>query len=562
MGNKKGAQAVSSAEHASPLYLPNQAVAFFDKDRRLIGCDDGFRKLLGVNKSLVEPNACLNDILLKCIGSDIRVPEKGAEVEILDEWLHFMEIGQPVVFQKSSLKLIQLRLNFLNNGGVSLLVSDASSSMVGDVIAIAGQLKTVVENITQGISLFDRNCNLVLCNQRFLELMDFPQELGQPGTSMANLFRYNAERGEYGPGNIDHQVNERMELAYRFEPHHLERTRTDGTVVEVCGNPLQDGFVTTYNDITVQKKIAEALEESNLSLERRVKLRTAELQAELQTRINTEEQLRNAMSKEQLASRSKNEFLANMSHELRTPLNCIIGFSELLKNESFGPLGQERYKDYCADINNAGVHLLEVLNDILDVSKLETGDMGLLETEVDLSAIIESSVTMLSNRADSQNISLVTEIPNDLPYLYADARRVKQVLINLLSNAVKFSIDEGEVIITASVGKKGNISLTVADKGIGISDEDLAKVVDPFHQVSEALTRNHEGTGLGLHIVNSLVELHGGQVVIESELGVGTSVCVSFPRERSLDRLSVTSSVQEHKANQDLEVNSDNRPLH
>ncbi|WP_085907566.1 sensor histidine kinase [Kiloniella majae] len=562
MGKQKGTQAEEPAEYASPLYLPNQAVAFFDKDRRLIGCDDDFQKLLGISKSLVEPSTCLNDLLLKCIGSDIRVPAKGADVEILDEWLHFMEIGQPVVFQKPSLELTQIRMNSLNNGGLSLLVSDASSCMVGDVIAIAGQLKTVVENITQGISLFDRNCKLVLCNQRFLELMDFPQELGRPGTSMADLFRYNAERGEYGPGNIEHQVNERMELAYKFEPHHLERTRTDGTVVEVCGNPLQDGFVTTYNDITVQKKVAEALEESNLSLERRVKLRTAELQAELQTRINTEEQLRNAVSKEQLASRSKNEFLANMSHELRTPLNCIIGFSELLKNESFGPLGQERYKDYCADINNAGVHLLEVLNDILDVSKLESGDMDLLETEVDLSAVIESSVVMLANRADSQNISLITEIPKDLPYLYADARRVKQVLINLLSNAVKFSREQGEVVITASVAKQGNICLTVADKGIGISNEDLAKVMDPFHQVSEALTRNHEGTGLGLHIVSSLVELHGGHVVIESELGVGTSVCVYFPCGRSLDRAAVISPSEEHKSNQDAEANPVNRPLH
>ncbi|KLN62562.1 hypothetical protein WH96_03555 [Kiloniella spongiae] len=562
MEKQKVTQADSSAEYASPLYLPNQAVAFFNQDRRLIGCDNDFRKLLGISKSLVEPNACLNDILLECIGSDIRVPAKGAEVEILDEWLHFMEIGQPIVFQKPSLKLTKIRMNFLNNGGIYLLVSDASASMMGGVIAIAGQLKTVIENITQGISLFDRDCKLVLCNQRFLELMDFPQKLGKPGTSMADLFRYNAERGEYGPGNIDHQVNERLELAYKFEPHHLERTRTDGTVVEVCGNPLQDGFVTTYTDITVQKKVAEALEESNLSLERRVKLRTAELQAELQTRINTEEQLRNAMSKEQLASRSKNEFLANMSHELRTPLNCIIGFSELLKNESFGPLGQERYRDYCVDINNAGVHLLEVLNDILDVSKLESGDMNLLETEVDLSAVIDSSMTMLANRADSQNISLITEVSKDLPYLYADARRIKQILINLLSNAIKFSSEQGEVIITAAVIKQGNICLTVADKGIGISNEDLAKVMDPFHQVSEALTRNHEGTGLGLHIVNSLVELHGGQVAIESELGVGTSVCVSFPQERSLDRSSVTSSVQGPKADQDAEANPDHRPLH
>ncbi|WP_417431057.1 PAS-domain containing protein [Kiloniella sp.] len=558
MGKHKVTQAGPPVDYTSPLYLPKQAVAFFDDDHNLIGSDNDFQKLLGVPKDSVKGGTSLNDILLRCICSDVRVNAKGAEAEILDEWLYFMGIGQAIVFQKPSLELTQIRMNKLSSGGASVLVSDASSCLVGDVIAIAGQLKTVVENITQGISLFDRNCKLVLCNKRFLELMDFPEELGKPGTSMADLFRYNAERGEYGPGNIDQQVHERMELAYKFEPHHLERTRTDGTVVEVCGNPLQDGFVTTYNDITVQKRVAEALEEANLGLEHRVKQRTAELQTELQTRIKTEERLRSAVSKEQLASRSKNEFLANMSHELRTPLNCIIGFSELLKNESFGPLGQERYKDYCFDINNAGVHLLEVLNDLLDVSKLESGDMDLVETEVDLSTVIESSVAMLSNKADSHNISLITELPSDLPYLYADARRIKQVLINLLSNAVKFSREEGDVVITVSGNKRDGISLSIADKGIGISKEDLPKVMDPFHQVSEALTRNHEGSGLGLHIVKSLIELHGGRVVINSELGVGTNVCVHFPRERSVDRAPVNKT----KGSKSTEISLGNRPLH
>ena len=558
MGKHKGTEAELSAEYSSPLYLPNQAVAFFDGDHRLIGCDDDFQKLLGLGQSHVENDTPLNDILLNCINNDVRVSAKGCGAQILDEWLYFMGIGQPVVFQKPNLELIQIRMARLNNGSLSVVVTDASSSLMGDVIAIAGQLKTVVENITQGISLFDRNCNLVLCNQRFLELMDFPEELGKPGTSMAELFRFNAERGEYGPGDVDHQVHERMALAFKFEPHQFERTRTDGTVVEVCGNPLQDGFVTTYSDITVQKRFAEALEESNQSLERRVKQRTAELQEELQTRIKTEEQLRSAVSKEQLASRSKNEFLANMSHELRTPLNCIIGFSELLKNESFGPLGQDRYKDYCQDINNAGVHLLEVLNDILDVSKLESGDVDLLETEVDLSVVIESSVAMLSNKAASYNISIKTEVPDDLPYLFADARRVKQMLINLLSNAVKFSGKAGDVIVSASGNKNDGICLSIADKGIGISKENLAKVMDPFQQVSEALTRDHEGTGLGLHIVKSLIELHSGYVTIDSELGVGTNVCVHFPQERSIDR----AFIKNNKSKKSAAISHDNRSLH
>ncbi|MFD2204660.1 PAS-domain containing protein [Kiloniella antarctica] len=520
----------------SPLYLPKQAVAYFSANQKLITCDTDFQKFLDLSNDLVESDTSLARILLSCVEEDLNSKPEDIKCQTLDEWLYFLGLGQPVVFQKNNQKLIQLRTASMINGGLSLIVSDASSCLAGGITAIAGQLQTVVESITQGITLFDRNCNLVLCNDRFLELMDFPRALGKPGTPLAELFRYNAKKGEYGPGNVDEQVRERMALAYKFEVHQIQRKRSDGSVVEVCGNPIQDGFVTTYTDVSAQKMAESALKEANSSLEKRVKLRTVELQAELLNRIETEERLIEAMEKEQLANRAKTEFLANMSHELRTPLNCIIGFSELLKNEAFGPLGQERYRDYSVDIYQAGVHLLDVLNDVLDVSKFESGDVDLRESEIDLYDLMNSSFKMMVNRAQIQGISLTLDLPNDLPYLYGDPRRVKQILLNVLSNAVKFSKAGGEVRVTASLSAEGNMCFDITDQGIGIGPKDLEQVMEPFQQTGDAFTRSHDGTGLGLHIVKSLIELHDGQVRIESELGEGTSVYLQFPNIRVRDK--------------------------
>ncbi len=562
MGKTKYQRMVGNTHHASPLYLPKQAVAFLNVNHELIACDADFQKIMGLADDLVKPRTSLSEIVLFCVEEDQQAKPGDNKSQILDEWLYFLGLGQPVVFQRTNALLLQLRMTPMTNGGLSLVISDASSCLTGGLTAIAGQLQTVVENMTQGISLFDRNCNLVLCNDRFLELMDFPRELGQPGTALADLFRYNAEKGEYGPGDIDELVNERMALSYKFQPHHFQRRHKDGSVVEVNGHPVQDGFVTTYTDVSAQKQAAEALEVANRNLENRVGLRTVELQAELRHRIETEKRLTEAVGKEQLASRTKTEFLANMSHELRTPLNCIIGFSELLMNESFGPLGQERYQDYSVDINEAGVHLLEVLNDILDVSKLESSAVDLREGEIDLPELMNSTLKMIGSKAENQQISLKLDLPDDLPYLYADPRRVKQMLINLLSNAVKFSTIGGEVSISMFIDDRRDMCFVITDRGIGIGPEDLTQVMEPFHQVGETLTRSHEGTGLGLHIVKSLVELHDGTITLESTVGEGTTVYLKFPKERVVDRAMLLAKQVEKLEGKSAGTKGDVRSLH
>ncbi len=246
------------------------------------------------------------------------------------------------------------------------------------------------------------------------------------------------------------------------------------------------------------------------------------------------ETARVSMIKAQTSDRAKSEFLANMSHELRTPLNAIIGFSEIMKNEILGPLGTEQYREYIQDIHESGAYLLDVIGDILDISKVETGNLELAEGEADLKEVIHKSVRLVQERAQDSGVGLKIE-GSDVPVLYADERLLKQCLVNLLSNAVKFTPEGGRIEIRVDRAEGGDLIVRVSDTGIGISDEDFDKVLSPFGQVESAYSGTYEGTGLGLPITKALVELHGGSLSLESAVGVGTSVTLIFPKERVLE---------------------------
>jgi PAS domain S-box-containing protein len=255
---------------------------------------------------------------------------------------------------------------------------------------------------------------------------------------------------------------------------------------------------------------------------------------DMNARVRAELNLRKAKEAAELANRAKSEFLANMSHELRTPLNAVIGFSEILQSEAFGPLGHENYKDYSNDIHAAGKHLLDVINDVLDVAKIEAGQLNLSERGMDLNATVASCIRMLSVRAFNAGVSLTPEIQPDLPGFLGDETRIKQIIVNITSNAIKFTDDGGSVTIAAEVAKDGGIILRITDTGIGIAKKDISRVLDRFGQVQTTYARNNEGTGLGLTLVQMLVEIHGGKFTLESELGEGTVCSIHFPPERSM----------------------------
>jgi len=251
-------------------------------------------------------------------------------------------------------------------------------------------------------------------------------------------------------------------------------------------------------------------------------------------RNRVEAQLVETKNAAEAASRAKTEFLANMSHELRTPLNAIIGFSEILKQEPLGPLGHPSYRDYVRDVYESGVHLLHIINDILDLSKIEVGKLTLSETPVDLREAIDSCMRIVRERADNGGIALVAELAPDLPTFNADERMVKQVLLNLLSNAIKFTPPGGSVRIIARVDDADGLIVQVVDTGIGIAAADIERALQPFEQIDSSLHRKYQGTGLGLPLARSMSELHGGRFAIESTVGQGTTVTVHFPPERSL----------------------------
>jgi len=244
-----------------------------------------------------------------------------------------------------------------------------------------------------------------------------------------------------------------------------------------------------------------------------------------------EEALLRAKDAAELANRTKGEFLANMSHELRTPLNAIIGFSELMANEILGPLGSAQYKGYCGDISESARHLLVLINDILDAAKIDAGQMSLSEETVEPAALATSVARLMAPRAERAGVILQVHAEASLPKLRADKTKLKQILINLVSNAVKFTLQGGAVELIAKVDGGGTFMFIVRDTGIGIAAKDIPRAMAPFGQVDSRMSRRFEGTGLGLPLAKSLVELHGGTFDIASQPDVGTTVTICLPSE-------------------------------
>jgi len=243
------------------------------------------------------------------------------------------------------------------------------------------------------------------------------------------------------------------------------------------------------------------------------------------------EALRVAKDAAEHANRAKSEFLATMSHELRTPLNAIIGFSDMIIGQALGPLGNEQYLGYIRDINASGVHLLTIINDILDLSKAEAGKLEMSEDVTDLAQVINSGLRMLAARAEGAKVTLRADLPAKLPYLFADERKLKQILLNVLSNGIKFTPAGGEVVV-AVAEQDGCIVITVRDTGIGIADSDIPKAFEAFRQIDNRLSRKYEGTGLGLPLASAMVRQHNGELSLTSKVGVGTTVTISLPQQR------------------------------
>jgi signal transduction histidine kinase/sensor domain CHASE-containing protein len=351
--------------------------------------------------------------------------------------------------------------------------------------------RLTIEAIEYGISVFDKDGRLLLHNQAWQRIWDLPDRFLREGAPVAPTIDWALSEGGYSllpdptrPADLRPQDG---------IGGHRWTYRKDEQVIEVQRLPVAEigGFISISRDLT--------------------------------QRLQHEEELVQAWEQAVLANRAKSEFLANISHELRTPLNAVIGFSEVLELEIFGPLANERYRAYISDIKASGTHLLSLINDILDLSKIEAGKFALKIDEVECSEMMNAVARLIRPRAEAGALHFTVHPLADPVAIGCDERAVKQVLINLLSNAIKFTPAGGRVELECRLAEDG-VAFVVRDTGIGISAQDIETALAPFGQIDSHLSRRFEGTGLGLPIVKGICELHGGSLLLESVVGRGTTV--------------------------------------
>ena len=390
------------------------------------------------------------------------------------------------------------------------------------------RLRDAIETIPEAFVVWDAQNRLVLCNSNFQELHNLPDESIKAGASYESVVaagrkpvvrsKVTSEGQSPGARTFEAQLDDGRWL------HISERRTKDG------------GYVSVGTDITNIKRHEVKLMES----ERRLMATVADLrhsQQKLERQAEEVADLAEKYAEEKTraeeANQAKSKFLANMSHELRTPLNAIIGFSEIMGSGMFGPLGSDKYREYCHDIHQSGQYLLDVINDVLDMSKIEAGRIRLDAEPVDLEPFLNDAMRVVSGRANDKRLKLTARIGRGIR-LTADHRLLKQIILNLLSNAVKFTPEGGRITIRARATAGGWVSVSIADTGIGIPEDALARLGRPFEQVESQLTKSHQGSGLGLAIAKSLTELHQGTMRIRSTPGRGTMVLLRLPISRAI----------------------------
>ncbi len=416
--------------------------------------------------------------------------------------------------------------------GIAVDITE-QKSLVEKTTAADLRLRDAIETIPEAFVLWDADNRLVLCNSNFQQLHHLPDAAVAAGTPyeavvaagkkpIIRITVANDDGQPPGARTFEAQLDDGRWM------HISERRTKDG------------GYVSVGTDITKLKQHEQKLVEGDKRQMATIKdLRKSQQALERKTGELAELAEKYAVEKTRAeeANQTKSKFLANMSHELRTPLNAIIGFSEIMESGMFGPLGAEKYGEYSRDIRDSGQYLLDVINDILDMSKIEAGGISLKPELVELDRILADCLRVISGRANEKHLILNSHIASGIR-LQADRRAVKQIVLNLLSNAVKFTPDGGAVTLRGRA-RGGLVTIAITDNGIGIPKDALGKLGRPFEQVESQLTKRHQGSGLGLAIAKSLAELHGGLMRIRSVLGSGTTVVVRLPLEaREIERLA------------------------
>lgn len=393
-------------------------------------------------------------------------------------------------------------------------------------------LRSALDTSSDGVWLYDRNERVVFTNNRYHELNpEVPSKEEITNYTMEQLLRLN-QKDKDPKAEIDPEARIQEILAERRSGKEIikEVVRPNGVAYLIRAKPTRDGgLLVLQTDITALKnaerdllQAKEAVDDVNRGLERKVSERTRELHE--------------AVLQAELANRSKTDFLANMSHELRTPLNSIIGFSKMISDRVYGPLGNDRYLECAQYVHDSGSHLLALINEILDVAKIEAGQLTIAPQYVGIDDVFRDCGTMVMPRANAKNIELTFKVSPSAPPAFADGLRIKQIVLNLIENAIKFTANGGKVGVSADATDDGGVKIQIIDTGIGMTGPQVSKAMERFGQVQSDHMVAREGVGLGLAICKSLMELHGGRLDIDSVPGEGTTVSIVFPPRGSLNR--------------------------
>ncbi|HEY1384960.1 MAG TPA: ATP-binding protein [Dongiaceae bacterium] len=511
----------AEASAADPWASLPLAVAGFDADDRLVGASRAFRRELGVR------DVPLDDVLRPGIAAqalfDAWAQRSGGALNPITAiaTLPAHELVWPAGSGRTPHRLACIALHDAA-GATYRLLADPAILGAAPIIPVSGEradsraiiarnavLASALSSITIGVALCDATApeaTIVYVNPAFGRITGYETQevIGQPLRFL---------QGRHTPADQVEKL-ERALIQRRAANLLLRSQRKDG-------KPF-------WNDMHVNPIIEDGGHVAHF----------VAFITDASPRIRAEENLREAKHVAEIANRAKSDFLANVSHELRTPLNAIIGFSEIMQMQMFGAIGHKQYAAYADDIHSSGKHLLSIINDILDLSKIEAGRFQLHIDAVDVEETFEDCARLVRERAENAGLKVMRQIDPATPRLLADKRAIKQILINLLSNAIKFTPQGGAVTMTAnpagapSGSTGGWVALSVADTGIGIPPEQIDNALSAFGQVDNPFTRSQEGTGLGLPIVKSLVELHGGQFQIESAVGKGTKITMTMPAQK------------------------------
>jgi two-component system cell cycle sensor histidine kinase PleC len=459
-----------------------------------------------------------------------------SEIDHIDQTFRMQHVDGHWIWLRVRCELIQGSTDAgLHLIGIAVDITE-QKSLAEKTVEADLRLRDAIETIPEAFVLWDASDRLVLCNSHFQRLHKLPDSAVTPGTSYETVIEV---------GSMP-EVRTRLQDTGARAPgaRTFEAQIEDGSWLHISERRTKDGgYVSVGTDITRIKEHEQKLIDNDLRLRATVidlKRSQAELERQAIELADLAEKYSDEKTRAEEANQTKSRFLANMSHELRTPLNAIIGFSEIMESGMFGRLGSEKYQEYCHDILTSGHYLLEVINDILDMSKIEAGRMKLDMEQLDLSKTLGESLKVVSGRAADKNLMLHAEIEGALSVV-ADRRAIKQIIVNLLSNAVKFTPEGGRVVVR-SRRLDNSIRLIIADTGIGIAPQSLSRLGRPFEQVESQLTKTYHGSGLGLAIARSLTQLHGGSMRLRSKLGEGTVVCVSLPRDARKPRAKLSAA--------------------